>query len=177
MFPFHFVFFLTLVPANTHKCPHTRTQLFPICISSCRAVAEVATANTPHTLARPNQLLSFFCLSYPIVPWFPYLRCRRRERSFSSSFSVSRVTTHSCRSRALVLETTQREIQRESSTIIITLFFYMEQYCLCGNISLVDFPNIKSLSFSLNKSSMAGERPSHRAGGLRYALCVWSVCD
>lgn len=67
---------------------------------------------------------------------------------------------------------------RENSdgTIIITLrFFYVEQYCLCGNISLVDFPNIKCLSFSPNKSSMAGERPSHKAGGLRYVLCVECV--
>ncbi len=75
---------------------------------------------------------------------------------------------------------TWSEIYTESSngTIIIKFsFFYMEQYCLCGNISHVDFPNIKSLYFSLNKSSMAGERPSHRVGGLHYMLCcMCGVC-
>lgn len=96
---------------------HTHTVVSHLQSSSCRAVAEVATADTPHALSRPNESCLFFCLFYAIVPSFPYLRCRRQERSFSSSvstvffsalaLSISRMTTHSCRSRALVLEKRQ----------------------------------------------------------------------
>lgn len=141
---FFLLLFYSHVCLETPTSVHTRTHtvVSHLQSSSCRAVAEVATADTPHALAFKSQwelhdLRRFLLSLYAIVPPFPYLRCRRRACSFSSSvhtlslsvltLSISCLTTHSCRSRALVLE------QREKSGEGYYEGGIMEQWAFTGH--------------------------------------------
>lgn len=198
-FSFFFSFFIHMCACRHPQVyTHTHTVVSHLQSSSCRAVAEVATADTPHALAPASQweqpdLRRFLLSLYAIVPSFPYLRCRRRARSFSSSvhtlslsvltLSISCLTTHSCRSRALVLEQREKSEEGYYEGGIMEQWaftghrnydtFSMEQYFLCGNISHVDCSNIKVFFSPSIKVQWHWSGPAAEQEGLCCASCVY----
>lgn len=100
----------TLFFSHTCACKHpqvyshTHTVVSHLQSSSCRAVAKVATAGTPHTHSRPNETCPMCCACsfVSLTPLFPHFltwgaggKCARFPALWSLSFSPpSRSPSH-----------------------------------------------------------------------------------